>query len=888
MSTRYKHFVFVILCFSALSQTASAGSTETDSLRHIFSFWHEDYWVRDQAYNYNDFVCTASGDTALSAMITRTNTVFDDLDTFVIRVRIWESTTGNYVSSSRYIAIQPTGSSRPQFQLALMRGRPRLFYAPTPETLLLVDILSETVLQRYECNDDILGLNVSPDASFCFINVGMRSYRVYNNETGELLLNDNTIYRGNLPVNQYVTDKMTTVNSLSWSLDNSILMLRLNEVAVRKPDQTSDYYNQIYRPFYLATKTYGSSFFRQDRHGRWTAEAKRFITYNTSRFYMTSLDGNIDSTTIAMDMGCRDFYYVQGTARILMLGYDGTISVRDMLTGQKYIQFVPGNVIGACASEDGSLFAYVTDDNVLRILNTITLQGVFTETLTAPHNILLGDEGSFAFLRGNRVLRIRDQKKRLHFYDIPARSYLTQIDESQEWYMSSDGNNLFVLDSVFHRYDCFTGERISQFPNNEFLHRINVFALSPSGEQIVVADSTHLQRWDLRSQRMIVHATYPLITELLWSPDSNLVVLQQADTARKLFGYTIVNASNLVKRYAFAADSNLNFLAFAPSLKYLYFSHADSLLGYNTTTSRIELIRLFSAHPTAIALKHNATPSDTCYVGTKKGDVWEQVFGGTYARPLLMRWSEIVRLHVNKAATTLCVSTRDSMIVLRLRDKEHLGRLVTMTRAEQFIGSDSLCVGVYQDAIVEFQIQGGKPTKYETGTQPYLRPTGDYYATIGRRPHQSLQLFRYGQPQDTRMIEATASHKSLQWSANSAAVAALDLYNNIVVWRPAGLKEPDTVTVDVEDESVAMQSLELAPNPATDGVRLYDTSSDAREQGKGAAQLSVYNELGQNCLSKSINASHEWLDLRSLPSGMYIISIQQGSQVRTARLIVQR
>ncbi len=77
--------------------------------------------------------------------------------------------------------------------------------------------------------------------------------------------------------------------------------------------------------------------------------------------------------------------------------------------------------------------------------------------------------------------------------------------------------------------------------------------------------------------------------------------------------------------------------------------------------------------------------------------------------------------------------------------------------------------------------------------------------------------------------------------------------------------------------------IKLAPNPASDVVELYLPE----QLTNGAARMTLRSITGATILSRNSSASVERFDVSSLPSGMYLLQIQNAEALINRRVIVQ-
>lgn len=88
----------------------------------------------------------------------------------------------------------------------------------------------------------------------------------------------------------------------------------------------------------------------------------------------------------------------------------------------------------------------------------------------------------------------------------------------------------------------------------------------------------------------------------------------------------------------------------------------------------------------------------------------------------------------------------------------------------------------------------------------------------------------------------------------------------------------ENVTVVGVDEKNAKNNIKLFPNP-NNGVFTISTSDQAN--------VSIYNVLGENVLTKVLNGGNHTISLDNQPKGMYFVNIQQNGSVITHKMIVK-
>ncbi|WP_415831501.1 T9SS type A sorting domain-containing protein [Flavobacterium terrigena] len=76
-----------------------------------------------------------------------------------------------------------------------------------------------------------------------------------------------------------------------------------------------------------------------------------------------------------------------------------------------------------------------------------------------------------------------------------------------------------------------------------------------------------------------------------------------------------------------------------------------------------------------------------------------------------------------------------------------------------------------------------------------------------------------------------------------------------------------------------MDKVKLYPNPVKS---IFNISLD-----KEITTVSIYNLLGQEVLSKSVNSNETSIDVADLSAGTYLVKITSNNEVKTLRIIKQ-
>ena len=76
-----------------------------------------------------------------------------------------------------------------------------------------------------------------------------------------------------------------------------------------------------------------------------------------------------------------------------------------------------------------------------------------------------------------------------------------------------------------------------------------------------------------------------------------------------------------------------------------------------------------------------------------------------------------------------------------------------------------------------------------------------------------------------------------------------------------------------------MDKVKLYPNPVNDVLNI---SLD-----KEITIVSIYNLLGQEVLSKSVNSNETSIDVADLTTGTYLIKVTSNNEVKTLKIVKQ-
>ncbi|HMI08670.1 MAG TPA: T9SS type A sorting domain-containing protein, partial [Flavobacterium sp.] len=104
----------------------------------------------------------------------------------------------------------------------------------------------------------------------------------------------------------------------------------------------------------------------------------------------------------------------------------------------------------------------------------------------------------------------------------------------------------------------------------------------------------------------------------------------------------------------------------------------------------------------------------------------------------------------------------------------------------------------------------------------------------------------------------------------------------VQVWSNAA--EQGTFTLKVKDSTLGINNFESSdfayyPNPVKDVLNLsYKTN---------ISSVAIFNLLGQQVVSKAVNANETQIDMSHLPSGTYMVKVTADNQVKTVKVMKQ-
>ncbi len=134
---------------------------------------------------------------------------------------------------------------------------------------------------------------------------------------------------------------------------------------------------------------------------------------------------------------------------------------------------------------------------------------------------------------------------------------------------------------------------------------------------------------------------------------------------------------------------------------------------------------------------------------------------------------------------------------------------------------------------------------------------------------------------DTLVPVAGACNSNFTATATEAlsGLVAGDTYY-VQVWSSAA--EEGTFTLTLSDPTLNVGDFNSAafkyfPNPVTDVLQITHTST--------ITQISVYNMLGQQVISRSANASETTVDMSALPAGTYVVKATAENVAKTFRVV---
>jgi len=91
--------------------------------------------------------------------------------------------------------------------------------------------------------------------------------------------------------------------------------------------------------------------------------------------------------------------------------------------------------------------------------------------------------------------------------------------------------------------------------------------------------------------------------------------------------------------------------------------------------------------------------------------------------------------------------------------------------------------------------------------------------------------------------------------------------------------KPIALAVTASLDEVIIENGKVFPNPVNDILNIaFDQALDS---------VVIYNLLGQEVITKTINANETTIDVSQLPLGTYLVKINTGDTVKTLKVIKQ-
>jgi hypothetical protein len=847
--------VFIsVLLFCAASHVLHAGAS--DSLTTIYSL----YSNPDKELG-PVFISTANGDTAVMAFTSQVNRDTSATDTFAIRVRSWNSLSKARISMARFYCVQSYLSRRPIIQLVLLKNLPSLIYTPSPSVLSIANVFTGKEIRRFSFTYDITRVTYSRDNTYSFVTTGTNNFYIVNNTSGEIVLSDSTeVDRISIKGDSLTRQTVACVPE-NWTLDNSLVMLRISKLVLRYSNGDGLAYSSVWQPFDIEKRQYIKKTFDFQRLGWWVPDAKKFFNFNSRNVYITDLTGHVDSTQNGLITTIIDYGWVSGSDRFTLIDLNNRVSVWNANPITKVIDFVPGALKGYAFNQGGTKLAYVTDDNTLRVIDTRSLQGIHTLTLDFANRINLADRSTLRFVNGDRAMVVQDKDNRYRILNLAAATTVATVDSTSVWQASQDGTALFVLEDRISRYDLFAGKKLSEFPDNEFTITIKGISISPDGRHLVCHDSTQVTLWSLEKEALISQRQFYNVQRLLWSPDTSRVFVIQKDSLSGVISINGLNGSTLEKVFVVTGGGEIRFLEFCDDNRRFLMSSGDSLLIRDVNTGIVITALSNASEVTAANLN-----SDGIHlaIGDINGDI-RVINLNTKSIEYSMNASRTIRsVKLSPSRTYIEYVSDAGMQVLSIPDGMLIQELSTPTVDDLFIG-DSLCLGIYNTAIVEFTLPRGRPSAIESGTRAHFRSDRKYYAKSGFQVRDSLKIYNYKTKQLERFVPDIASDDVLCWSADGSTLATLDLFNNVTVWRPTILNNID----DVGADNIQLHDNQMVftyPNPCSSYQTIRSELS--------IEEIRIDNMLGATILKETVYSHQTTIDISSMVTGQYSLGVK--------------
>lgn len=135
---------------------------------------------------------------------------------------------------------------------------------------------------------------------------------------------------------------------------------------------------------------------------------------------------------------------------------------------------------------------------------------------------------------------------------------------------------------------------------------------------------------------------------------------------------------------------------------------------------------------------------------------------------------------------------------------------------------------------------------------------------------------------DTTPLPFTVVPLTVTWQPDSSA-AAFSAAAVVLTYTVYSYNFADSAlcnnTIGIS-EPTAADLITIAPNPAGDHIRISGL--------QGQNTIKLYNSRGQLCMNQVTRSEEQWIDLSQFAEGLYFVSIENGQQRITRKVIIQR
>ncbi len=861
--SRCRNLCSIVFLLAIIVCQPLAHAAASDTLQIIHSFYRSQ---EDQSM----FATTSNGDSVglvFSAKISARNAVYD---TTHIQVRTWNSLTSQTLNTRNYFHTQAADQTT-IYRVGNLDGTPHLFYCPSLSVMRVSRLFDGTTVRDINFPAPLAKYYPSPDFSKAFFVTVDDRFFVVDTRSGEFLLQDTVyaskyvMYKG---INSYEHYKVACVAN-SWTSDNSLLMFRVARLREHADSSFNLSYEPYWRGFDLKTKSYVTDTIPFQMYGRWLPNAKRFVSYNALTFFVTTLDRK--TTQVATGKYIYDFAWVDGTNQMTIVDPGTTISMWNMDALTLKHEFAPGSIRAYAFNSDGNLLAYVVA-NTLTVINTVSYQGIYSYTIDFNDGLSFSDSQSFFFLNGDKAIAIRDQNGAMRVVDLALNKVVCTVSASATFLTSSNGNALFVQDTLLTRFDILNGKQISRFPEGELQNRVLSVALSPNGKHILSVDTT-IRLWDAKTALQLRAHHYDSVQTVQWTENDSLALLFCRTGLRKhaivINGYTL-DSIGLI-------GSSQRLLGFAAN-KYQYFlSTSFNNAGLFDMRTGQSLASFQGTSPlTAACQSYDGTLTA---LGDTSGYI--RVFNTQNQSQVMSVYalSPIRKLVISRNNKYLSYISAAGNVIYRIADSSRVQGLSKATYESMFIQNDSTCVCVYDDAIIEFKTNNGTSFQILTASRAHFRRDGQLYAVAIPDVRDSFAVYNYRSRSVVTSLKDAPSNSAVVWSHNAKTLATVDIFNNIVIWSPQNI--PDTTTTINAVSEFDVDAFLCVPQPASSTLQVI--VGDERQ----VLSSRIRNLCGLQVEVEQYSPSQ--LDVSGLAAGVYVLEcLLSDARIASRTFVVRR